>query len=386
MGSETRVGRAIVAAVVTMVLAASCTGGGRSVEPAERVIAPTAASSPTPAAAAPIDLEPGWQALDPGPLAGRIGHAAVWTGSEVLIWGGRNDDGALDDGAAFDPATGTWRLLAPTRFAGRAWPVAVWTGQEMVVIGGVGSSDRSLSGAAAYDPVLDSWREVDLAWSAVSPLSGAVWTGDAVVVVGAVPPPTGDPSADVIALDPVEGIVSALTPYGEPARRAVAVRWDGSSVITATIDAGADAVVRSLDPLTGAVVEETTLDGVSGLDVAHAAVAVDDQLVVVPVHYDTGAIVDAGTASGIPASGSVTRWPASVVGSLISYGDTVFDLATRTWVDTPLPDQSWDREFPIAVSTGDAVVVWGGDACGRAASCAGLVQPEQTLVWVPSEG
>ena len=385
MGNVAASGRvwAVVAALVLVI--AACTGGGRSVEPESRVVEPTVRPA-TPAAQPELSLEPGWQALDPGPLASRVGSAAVWTGSEVLIWGGRNDDGVLDDGAAFDPATGTWRLLAPTRFAARAWPVVAWTGSEMVVIGGVDVDDRSLSGAAAYDPVVDAWREVDLAWSAVAPLSGAVWTGASVVVVGAIPPPTGDPTADVIALDPGEGLVSALSPYGESSRRSVAVRWDGSAVVTATIDDGADVIVRSLDPLTGTVVDETTLDGVGGLDVAHAAVAVDDQLVVVPVHYDTGAVVDAGTVSGIPASGSVTRWPASAVGSLISYGDTAFDLANRTWVDTPLPDQSWDREFPIAISTGDAVVVWGGDACGRAASCAGLVQPEQTLVWVPAGG
>ncbi|MEM7287595.1 MAG: hypothetical protein AAF480_14685, partial [Actinomycetota bacterium] len=285
--------------------------------------------------------------------------------------------------AAFDPETGGWRLLSPTRFSARAWPVAVWTGSEMVVIGGVDGDDRSLSGAAAYDPAADAWREVDLAWSAVAPLSDAVWTGGAVVVVGAVPPPTGDPSADVIALDPVEGFVTALTPYGEPARRGVAVRWDGDAVVTVTVDDATDVVVRRLDPATGRVLDETTAVGVRGLDVDPNAVATVGDIVVVPVHDAVGALFSDGPPTDLESSGSATRWPAAVVGTLVSYGDVVLDVESGEWNDAPLPDANWDRQFPVAVSTGDAIVVWGGDACGRVASCSGLVHPDQTLIWVP---
>ena len=382
MGNVAVSGRVWVLVAALTMVAAACTGGGRSVEPESRVAVPTAPPA-TPVQQPELALEPGWQAVDPGPLGGRVGATAVWTGSEVLIWGGRNDDGVLDDGAAFDPASGTWRLLAPTRFAARAWAVAAWTGTEMVVIGGVDGDDRSLSGAAAYDPVADAWREVDLAWSAVTPLSGAVWTGDTVIVVGAIPPPTGDPSADVIALDLTAGLVSALAPYGESDRRAVAVRWDGSAVVATTITDGADVHVRRLDPATGATVDEQTLDGVSGLDVDHAAVAVDGSVVLVPVHVGAGAVVDEGAAMSIPASGSATRWPAATVDGFVSYGDVAFDLTAQEWVETPLPDPAWDREFPVVVSTGDAVVVWGGNACGRGASCTAIVEPDQTLLWLP---
>ena len=103
----------MVSAVVLAVSA--CTGDGRSVDPAPRVIDPTAPPG-TPARAPLLALEPGWQAGDPGPLASRIGAAAVWTGDEVLIWGGRNDEGALRDGAAFDPETG--RVTAQLTFGG----------------------------------------------------------------------------------------------------------------------------------------------------------------------------------------------------------------------------------------------------------------------------
>jgi hypothetical protein len=42
----------------------------------------------------------------------RLGHTAVWTGTEMIVWGGFGRDGELEDGAAFDPARGTWRSIA----------------------------------------------------------------------------------------------------------------------------------------------------------------------------------------------------------------------------------------------------------------------------------
>ena len=51
-----------------------------------------------------------WFALPPAPLRGRSGASAVWTGEELLIWGGfdaRTRMGKpLSDGAAFTPASG----------------------------------------------------------------------------------------------------------------------------------------------------------------------------------------------------------------------------------------------------------------------------------------
>jgi N-acetylneuraminic acid mutarotase len=65
---------------------------------------------------------------------------AVWTGRELIVWGGGTATGerrpvALDDGAAYDPATDTWRTLPPAPILGRRWGVAVWTGEEMLVWG-----------------------------------------------------------------------------------------------------------------------------------------------------------------------------------------------------------------------------------------------------------
>ena len=63
----------------------------------------------------------------------RYGHAAVWAGSEMLIWGGL----LSNTGGRYDPTRGTWLAISmlgsPT---GRNVPTGVWTGSEMIVWGG----------------------------------------------------------------------------------------------------------------------------------------------------------------------------------------------------------------------------------------------------------
>src|SRR5438552_5208528 len=64
----------------------------------------------------------------------RYFHTAVWTGSEMIIWGG---SGLRDDGARYNPSPDTW---TPVSDNGAPLPrsnhVAVWTGSEMLVWGG----------------------------------------------------------------------------------------------------------------------------------------------------------------------------------------------------------------------------------------------------------
>lgn len=107
-----------------------------------------------------------WRTFDHGPLSPRRAHVAVWTGREVLYWGGYagTELAAQADGAAFDPSTAKWRRIASAPMA-RAYAQAVWTGREVVMWGGserccpVDSTPHS-SVAAAYDPSTDSWRQL----------------------------------------------------------------------------------------------------------------------------------------------------------------------------------------------------------------------------------
>ena len=115
----------------------------------------------------------------------RFGHTMVWTGTKLLVWGGRNGGGYLTSGGIYDPATDTWEVMsatgAPTE---RQNHVAVWTGAEMVVFGGE-NAGGALSSGGAFNPVTGKWRSLT---SGGGPLArseaGAVWTGTELVVFG----------------------------------------------------------------------------------------------------------------------------------------------------------------------------------------------------------
>jgi hypothetical protein len=47
-----------------------------------------------------------WSDMGNG-LAARIGHTAVWTGSEMIIWGGADGGAAFNTGGRYNPATDT---------------------------------------------------------------------------------------------------------------------------------------------------------------------------------------------------------------------------------------------------------------------------------------
>ena len=114
----------------------------------------------------------------------RLNHTAVWNGTEMIIWGGQSYYGptALANGAAYNPVTDTWRSLSSIDApAARFDHTAVWTGSEMIVWGGADSVYPS--DAAAYDPSADSWRPVTRTDSPSATAGhGAVWTGSEMIV------------------------------------------------------------------------------------------------------------------------------------------------------------------------------------------------------------
>lgn len=176
-----------------------------------------------------------WRMLAKSPLDARNAPASVWTGSEMLLWGGHTQGVDHRDGAAFDPATNAWRSIddAPIISAGR--PIAVWTGKEMIVL--AGSNSRH---AAAYDPAADTWRTLpDLPAQLQAPTPVAVWTGSKVVAVGGTP----TSSAEVYSLDPIGGTWVAVLSL--PASQ-IRLAWTGERLL-----AIAGGATFWMDPSTG---------------------------------------------------------------------------------------------------------------------------------------
>ena len=69
---------------------------------------------------------------------GTIGRG-VWTGSEMIIWGGSNGTG-LNTGGRYDPSIDTWTATSTTNApSARGSHTLVWTGTEMIVWGATSS-------------------------------------------------------------------------------------------------------------------------------------------------------------------------------------------------------------------------------------------------------
>jgi len=156
----------------------------------------------------------GWRKLPAAPLRSRHNASAVWTGREMIVWGGAwragNASIWLDDGAAYDPAGDKWRRIANSPLAPRSEAFTAWTGTHALIWGGqkqgsiTGFGDE-FSDGALYDPTKDTWKPM-AAWPLAERYGArAVWTGKRLVVWGGASAEAGTdppPLADGAAYDP----------------------------------------------------------------------------------------------------------------------------------------------------------------------------------------
>jgi hypothetical protein len=345
--------------------------------------------------------EGGWVELPEGPVGARFEHAAAWTGEEMIVLGGFGDDGEPVGGAAaYAPATGTWRSLEDAPAEVRGAPVAVWTGSELVAFG---NDDDYRTAGAVYDPDRDAWRTTTDPGLGTLTSSGSyvAWTGDRVLVAGFFTPdaPEGsgtqgaalyDPATDT--WDPLPDAPGDLPIFGDAV-------WTGTELVVVGAGEGSGAAapdemtVLALDPAAGTwrslpappqgvvgnpVVAWTGSEVVVGGGVDHAA-AGPQRLV------ETSALDPAaGTWRSLsPAPVAFTgdeRYREVVVDGRVAAFATddpdgrmlLLDPAAGTWAYGPAPvgpavegDEIAVRVEAPAVSTGDAVLVWGGGVAQR---------------------
>jgi N-acetylneuraminic acid mutarotase len=94
-------------------------------------------------------------------VGGRSRHTAVWSGTEMLVWGGLTETpslGVTNTGYRYNPSTNTWSTMTTTNApSARADHVAVWTGSEMVVWGGWNYSSTAYNTGGRYNPSTNTW-------------------------------------------------------------------------------------------------------------------------------------------------------------------------------------------------------------------------------------
>ena len=323
----------------------------------------------------------------------RRNHIAVWTGSEMIVWGGFNFNGGqvntLNSGAKYNPSTDTWTATSignvPT---GREFHTAVWTGSEMIVWGGYNYPAGDLNSGGRYNPTSDSWT----ATNAVNAPEGrevhtAVWTGSEMIVWGG----AGCTFANCLLntgarYNPSTDSWTATSAANAPsARYTHTAVWTGSNM---TVWGGSDRTNYlhtggRYDPITDSWTPTSTVNVPLGRT-AHAAVWTDNDMIVwggVDETFNdtnTGGAYNPGMDSWIattlanapsPRDSHTAIWNGSemiIWGGVFCCPAIDFDTGGRynpgidSWTATSTADAPLARWAHTAVWTGTEMIAWGG--------------------------
>jgi hypothetical protein len=365
-------------------------------------------ASPSPASAA--DLQRGrWSTLPPAPIEPRDGASIVWTGRDLLVWGGyRYPSGAaVGDGAAYDPETRRWRKLPSSPLSSRSGQVTVWTGSEMVVWGGTDA--KPLDDGAAYNPITNTWRALSQGPLSARGAAIGIWTGKELVVLGGLYG-SGQHYVDGAAIDPHSGswraIAAPIPPSGHPLAWKAAAYVDGQVLAwsewstSRRIGPGAYSLSGGVDLFSYAVDTDmwrlVPTSPAALPDVEQVLVA--NQLVIVrgePIHcgFSCPILVDA-TAIYDPVSMAWSRLPADPLGvehpssawtgaALFSYANatvdnyhpfnvSAYDVGANRWIGLPTVPFGC-VSYPVTwVWTGRAVLLYCSRPLPAASAISGL--------------
>ena len=171
-----------------------------------------------------------------GAPAARSQCAAVWTGTELLVWGGATDGGIeLNDGARYNPGSDTWRPISASGLSPRMEPAFVWTGNELIVFGGMKFTGGQLSfgDGARYDPAADTWKPLPATHGPGSRTGHtAVWTGSRMIVWGGREVPSQVVLDSGAGYDPGSNEWTPLAvSVASPGRMYHAAIWSGGEMI-----------------------------------------------------------------------------------------------------------------------------------------------------------
>ncbi|MEM1321850.1 MAG: hypothetical protein AAGG75_16440 [Bacteroidota bacterium] len=146
-------------------------------------------------------------------------HTAVWTGDKMIVWGGLNtatQTNIWGTGGVYDPVTDSWTAVSNTNApSARFSHTAVWTGTEMIIWGGIDGNGNDLNTGAKYNPVTDTWTAIAVDPSiSVRADHGAIFINSKMIVTGGVSNIDGSRYAGVDAYDLATDSWTTLTPSG----------------------------------------------------------------------------------------------------------------------------------------------------------------------------
>ena len=159
--------------------------------------------------------------------SGRFDHTAIWTGNEMIVWGGRNGTTIFADGARYNPTVRAWQAVSTSGApSARYGHTAIWTGSEMIVWGGTNAVGAALNDGARYNPATNTWTPITAGAAPVGRFDHvAVWTGAEMIVWGGTSNTGG-------RYDPATNSWRATDTLCAPVARAdVPVVWTGTGML-----------------------------------------------------------------------------------------------------------------------------------------------------------
>jgi len=298
-----------------------------------------------------------WERRVNDPPTARVSPSGLWTGSELIVWGGLDPIGRLGTGARYNPAANAWLPVSPVNAPQpRDGHVAVWTGSEMIVWGGQKGLGQYLNDGGRYSPAGDTWCALSASNApAARAAAAAVWAGTQMVVWGGVNTNglnTGgryDAAADQWSATSTSGSSAARDHHTAVWTGSEMIVW-GGSVTGDNWDTGG-----RYNPLSDTWGATSTNNAPQGR-MRHSAVWTGSEMIVW------------GGDDGDPAS------PMETGGR--------YNPSANTWLATSTAGAPERRNFHTAVWTGSDMIVWGGYHDGAYLNSGGRYHPASDL-WQP---
>jgi hypothetical protein len=104
----------------------------------------------------------------------------------MIVWSGIVDLTYTNTGGKYNPSTDSWTATSTTNApTGRYFHTAVWTGSEMITWGGLNGFGGNLNTGGRYNPSIDSWTATSISGAPVArEFHTAVWTGSDMIIWG----------------------------------------------------------------------------------------------------------------------------------------------------------------------------------------------------------
>ena len=280
-----------------------------------------------------------WKRAASSPLGWRSEFSAVWTGEEVIVWGGSGEGGSRNDGASYDPLSDQWTVLSASPLRGRTGHAALWTGSRMIVQGGSPGSGLFNDGAA-YDPITDSWASIAPAPGGGRSRAAIAWTGSQMIIWGGVGS-EGLPS-DGLLYDPDDDVWTSTQKAPIAGRVEAAGLWSGETFLV-----WGGSSLR--DDGQATFVDGATYDPATDSWRKLSSPPLDSRQQFAYTWTGSHALFWGGTSQPLFGSRGAPAWK----------NGALYEPDADSW--TPLPASPLERRYgSMAVWTGREVIVWGG--------------------------